>query len=193
GGIYASINTLQVPNDVYTLKVNDTVTGKSVTASTRMLSQVRFQSITPVIERSASDTSIYLDYVFNDFAGENWYAINIVKRDSGNNTGIDINSFFSAGLNVSTQTELLTDKAFPEITHSARLKLVNVQATDSIAVTISNVSEAYYDFLREQKRAEGLLSQITKEPINRSSNVIGGYGFFNAHFPDIQIFDLNDF
>lgn len=38
-----------------------------------------------------------------------------------------------------------------------------------------------------------LLTQITKEPLSLPTNVEGGLGFFNTHFPDLHFFDLNEF
>ena len=96
------------------------------------------------------------------------------------------------GLNVVTQTRLVSDQTFdgPEIRE--RFSLFEIGASDSIVVTVSNVSQSYYEYLQANERAQGILSQVTQEPINRPTNVNGGRGFFNAHFPDFRYFDLKE-
>lgn len=192
-GLYLSLNTLQIPNELYTLSVHDRETGKSITAHTEMKELVPFQAITPFIERSSLDTNIYLDFSFVDPVGSNWYAINIVKKGNASSPQLDINNYFSSGQNINTQTILLSDQTFSSSNYSDRVKVEGVNDRDSIAVAISNISQEYYEFLQAQERAEGLLSQLTQEPINRTTNVEGGYGFFNAHYPDLHLFDLEDY
>lgn len=192
-GLYLSLNTLQVPNELYTLSVHDRETGKSVTAQTEMKELVPFQTVTPHIERGALDTAIYLDFSFEDPSGSNWYAINIVKKGSPSSPSLDINNYFSSGQNINTQTILLSDQTFASTTYADRVAIEGVGSQDSIAVAISNISQPYFEFLQAQERSEGLFSQLTQEPINRTSNVEGGYGFFNAHYPDLHVFDLSDY
>lgn len=192
-GIYASINTLQFPNELYALHVYDSTTGKTVTSNTLMLPYIGFDSLVPIVDRTVGDTSIQLEYTITDPPGDNWYVINVVKQgDANSSAGIDINSFFSAGLNVITQTRLISDQEFSGETISEKFDLFEVNAEDSIVVTISNVSREYFDYLQASERAQGLLSSITQEPINRPTNVQDGLGFFNAHFPDIRYFDLKE-
>lgn len=192
-GVYASINTLQFPNEVYALQVYDSTTDQTVTSNTLMLPFVGFDTLRPIVDRTVGDTSIQLEYSITDPPGDNWYAINVVKQgDANSNAGIDINSFFSAGLNVITQTRLVSDKAFSGNTISEKFDLLEVNAEDSIVVTISNISREYFDYLQASERAQGLLSSITQEPINRPTNIRDGLGFFNAHFPDIRYFDLKE-
>lgn len=192
-GVYGSINTLQFPNETYTLTVYDSATDKTVTAQTPMLPFVGFDNLYPIVERLQDDTTISLNYTITDPPGDNFYVINVVRRDNDtSNVGIDLNSFFSVGLNVVTQTRLISDKSFETSTISEEFELFNISAEDSIVVTISNVSEDYFSYLEAQDRAQGLLSQVTQEPINRPTNVNGGLGFFNAHFPDFRYYDLNE-
>ncbi len=49
---------------------------------------------------------------------------------------------------------------------------------DSITVSISLVSEAYYRFLSVYRKSGSILAQLTAEPLNYPSNVRGGLGFF---------------
>ena len=66
-------------------------------------------------------------------------------------------------------------------------------ATDSVAIALSNISESYYEFLKKREKGGNVFTELTNEPINYPSNVKGGFGFFNTHFPDVEYFDLNEF
>ena len=194
-GIYASVNTLQEYFQTYTVFVHDSTTGMEVTASTEMLPQVSFDTIVPEVHRySSSDDRVKINYSFTDPNGDNWYAINIVKKNNDSSSaGFDVNNFFKIGANVTTQTILISDKTFEGPAYRDTVLVEEVTGSDSIVVTISNISQGYFQFLDAQSKSQGLLSSITQEPINRPSNVAGGYGYFNAHFPDIKYFDLNDY
>ena len=53
--------------------------------------------------------------------------------------------------------------------------------------------ESYYEFLKKREKGGNVFTELTNEPINYPSNVKGGFGFFNTHFPDVEYFDLNEF
>ncbi len=192
-GVYGSLTTLQIPNEYYTLTVFDSTNNETVTAQTQMLPFVPFDTLFPVIERTNSDTTIFLDYTLSDSPGDNFYVLSVIKRnDDTSGVGIDLNSFFGVGLNVVTQTRLISDKEFGGNTINERFRLFEIEPDDSVVVTLSNVSREYFDYLTAQARSQGLVSEITQEPINRPTNVNGGRGFFNAYFPDARVFDLTE-
>lgn len=192
-GIYASINTLQYDYGVYTLYAKDPSSGLEITAESNIHPKVDFDTVYPVITRTPGDTTIKVHFEFDDLTEKNWYAINYyVKRNTG--TGFDINRIFSVGSNkVLTELELLSDLTFENSHHIGETQLSGIHPTDTIAVSIANISEGYYQFLTAYKRAGGLFNQLTGEPVNYPSNVINGYGYFNTHYPDIRIFDLHHY
>lgn len=191
-GIYASLNTLQQNYGIYTLYAKDPATGLEISATSTLLPQVLFDTVYPVVTKNPGDTTIKIKFEFNDLPEKNWYVVNYyVKR---NGTGFDINSIFSAGSNkVLTQLNLLSDLTFDSAHYIGETQLTQVKPTDTIAVGIANISEGYFQFLTAYKRAGGLINQITGEPVNYPTNVINGHGYFNTHYPDVRIFDLNDF
>lgn len=193
-GVYASLWTLQFGGESYTLHVHDSLTGKEVSATTTMQPFIGFDTLYPVIEGDDEDNpSLYMDITLTDPPGRNWYAVNIVRRNDANqSSNIDLNQFFSGGQAAYTQVVLLSDQSFSGAQHRERILLdENFERDDSITVSISNVSEGYFKYLEAFQRSQGLLSSVTQEPINRPSNVEGGFGFFNAHYPDIRVFDLS--
>jgi hypothetical protein len=191
-GIYASINTLQYSYGTYSLYAKDPATGLEISAVSTLLPKVSFDTVYPAITRLPGDTSIKVKFEFNDLSEKNWYAINYYVKRHG--TGFDINSIFSVGSNkILTELELLSDLTFSDPHYVGETLLSGIGPTDTIAVSIANISEGYFQFLTAYKRAGGLFNQITGEPVNYSSNVINGHGYFNTHYPDVRIFDLHHY
>jgi hypothetical protein len=193
-GLYASLTVLQFNYGTYELYVRDSMTGLEATATSVLLPLVPFDTITPVVTKTPADTTVKAKYEFTDPADvPNWYVVNFfVKKNSSNSAGLDMYSYFNSG-NQNTFFELISDKTFNGTLYSAETELENVTASDTIAVTVSNISEGYFEFLTAFKRSGSLMNQLTGEPINYPTNVKGGYGYFNTHYPDVRIFDLNQY
>lgn len=191
-GVYISVETPQYINEEYELKVV-TQAGKTLTANSVMLPLVEFDEVLPNIERTADDTLVTVDFKITDLPGDNWYMLNFYTNGDGNQQGVDLNSFFNSGSNILKKTELISDAAFEGNIYEGTVELPDVSPTDSMVVTISNINETYFKFLEVRKTSSNFFTEITKEPISAPTNVEGGLGFFNTHFPDLEFFDLNDF
>jgi hypothetical protein len=191
-GLYASINTPQTINTAYTLRIiNDA--GEVVTANSNMLERIDFISIDPVVTRT-DDTLTEISYSFEDAPGTNYYMVNFYRKLNSSNNGVDYNSIFANGQNNLVSTELISDAAFDgTYTKTSTFNKFQMAESDTIAVTLSNISEEYFKFLDLRKRGGNLFSEVTREPISYPTNVENGYGFFNTHSPDIRILDLNQF
>ena len=190
-GLYASINTPQRINTLYNLKIiNDR--GEHLHASSVMLEKVDFITLTPEIVQG-EDTTVSISYAFEDLPGNNWYMVNYYRKGNQSN-GVDINSIFENGQNNLIRTELLSDATFNgTYTATSEFDRFEMSPNDTIAVTLSNISEDYFKYLDLRKRSGNLFSEITREPISYPTNVSNGYGFFNTHYPEIRIFDLNNY
>lgn len=193
-GLYISAQTPQYINENYSLKIV-TEDGEILTSESIMLPLVEFTEVTPVIERTEEDTIISVQYEITDLQERNWYVLNFytqgVESDSG--TGLDLNSFFDEEDNVLKATELISDEIIVDGLYKGEVILEDILVTDSLVVTLSNISEDYYKFLEVRKSAGSFFTELTKEPISSPTNINGGLGFFNTHYPDVHFFDLNDF
>ena len=190
-GLYASISTPQEANIIYDLKIqNDR--GEELTASAYMLPKINFDSSFPSIERSG-DTTVSIDFSFTDLPGSNWYMINFYRQGE-NLDGLDVNSVFKNGDNNLVRTEIVSDATFDGVyTNQSIFSSDEMSITDTIAVAVSNISEDYFKFLDLRKRGGNIFSELVSEPISYPTNIKNGYGFFNTHYPDIEIFDLNNY
>lgn len=188
-GIYISYNEAYQYNQEYELTI--TAGDKSVTSKTIMLPKVDFTNCLPQVDKFPTDTNVYVNLAFTDVPNEsNWYLINVYRKTGGSNP-LDGVNFFQNGTNSSLTTVLVSDKEF-DGTYSKQLKLENLYHNDSIAVTLSNINEQYFDYLKYRSTGGGnILTQLNLEPISYPTNIVDGYGFFNTHFPDIKLFDLS--
>jgi len=188
-GFYASFTPLQQAGDTYELIASHG--GDTVTATTKIQSLVNFTQVTPIIDKLPTDTIVHLQMDFDDELNvDNWYMINVYKKNESNKSTFDGVNFFDNGSNLLEETVLLTDKEFSG-SYSEKRKYDGLYHEDSVVVTLSNISEEYYNYLVLRASGGSLFNQLNLEPVNYPSNVNNGYGFFNAHFPDIEFFDLS--
>ena len=189
-GVYASVGTPTYVNEKYSLKIE--VEDKVLTSENTMLPVVEFAEATPVIEISDEDTLVQFDFKIIDEPGDNWYMLNFYARERTEG-GFDLNSFFQNDGNVLKRTELLSDEFFEDGEFEASIDLPNIAPTDSIAVTLSNINEDYFEYLQIRQSSSNFFTELTKEPVSLPTNIQGGLGFFNTHFPDLRLYDLNEF
>jgi len=194
-GVYGSFTTPLTEGTEYLLYAKDLTTGKEIYARNTILPSIPFQTILPEIERTADDTLIKLNLTFDDPIGQNWYMINVYATRQNEDTTLNLDAFLAGGNNAVLSTTLLSDQTFETdgAIQNISLDLPLALQSDTIAVTISNISETYFKYIDLRQRSGNIFSQITAEPINYPTNVEGGLGFFNTHFPDIEVFDLNLF
>ena len=190
-GLFVSLKELAMPGGAYNLKVVDYGLGKTITANSTMLQNVPLDTVIPTLNlEEEEDTSINLMISFIDPKEiENFYVLSVYSRNS-NTAVLDINMFFENGSNKLEYQELIKDRISDSDTIKRAFTLKNVKTSDSLMVSLSNISEGYYSFLKSRERSGSLLSEITNEPINYPTNINGGYGYFNTHNPSFRFFDL---
>ena len=95
-------------------------------------------------------------------------------------------------LNPRVFTRLVQDTAFNGQRFEEEFNVIfqNYTEGDSVLVTMSNISKAYFDYLWLRNESRYSLAGFASEPLNFPSNVQGGYGYFNLHIPDIRTFVL---
>lgn len=190
-GVYVSLEILQELYGEYSLWVKDSLTGQELSATTTLMPSVNFTKVEPDL-RHVVDTiyQVYLKYEFEDIADKvNYYLVGFYSPGQGG--GLPTGAFGIPN-NMNSGFELLTDANVVDGKISKEIFLPNANATDTVGITVANISRQYYDFLAAFKRAGGLFNQLTGEPITYPTNVVNGYGFFNAYFPDIWVLDLNE-
>ena len=172
--------------EIYELKVESPTLG-TVHATTTVQSRVKFKDIEAELVFTEFDDSLaQITYSIQDPVEPNWYMINVqeVEREDVSKNLLNPRAF----------TILLDDAEFNGSFYGDRFRVFprDYAPGDTIAVSLSNLSEEYFQFV--QQRLDNRLNfvEFLGEPVNYPSNVVGGRGFFNLYIPDFRIFILEE-
>lgn len=185
-GVYAGDSILFKKGATYDLYINSASLG-TATASTTLLDQIDFKETEiELLYDTYDDTLAYISYSLLDPPQKNWYMIS-VKEIQREELSEDI-------LNPPGYTLLFTDSGFIEESYSGQFVVYprNYLPGDTVAVSLSNISEEYYEFMKMRIDNRFSFIEFIGEPINYPSNVIGGRGYFNMYIPDIRTFILKE-
>ena len=168
----------------YELRVISESLGE-VTAKTTVKPMVTFDEIeADMYYTGFDDTLAQITYRLQDPDEKNWYMLNVqqVKR----------NEITDDLLNPGSFTRLLDDADFGESAFQETFRVFprDFVPGDTIAVSLSNISKEYYDFISLRVDNRFSFIEYLSEPVNYPSNVIGGKGFFNLYVPDVRFFVL---
>lgn len=181
-GLYGGISVPFRTGDRYALQVNSETLGE-VNATAQVLEQVNFKSIEVDLSFNGfDDTLVQVRYEAIDPPGKNQYMVNVQRFRSNDLLQNIINP--RAFMRLSTDEEFNgaafgeTFRAFPR----------NYTKGDTVAVSLSNISEEYYRFLKLRQDNRFSFVEFLGEPINYPSNVEGGLGHFNLFVPSVRFF-----
>ncbi len=216
-GIYYNANIPVIDNEVYGMYIYDTLIDNSVTSQATVLPSVIFDTVFVNISENQNDTSAVVHYTFTDLSGYNYYMINYYRenKDSSNQSIYNINpndplfqeladtlgyfDFFrllqlvsSIGTDVES-TILINEEDIESNIYSGTVEFYNISMHDTLVISISNISESYYNYLEYKEKSGSLYSQLLGEPINLPSNIDTGYGLFTAHKQYFKKLHLSDY
>jgi hypothetical protein len=180
GGLFIPFES----GEEYSLYIKSETLGE-VTAKTTVTSSVGFDGIDAELYLNGfEDTLAQITHAFVDPAGENWYMLNVQE--------VEREDLVENLLNPQAFTKLLDDKEFENQRYQETFRVFprDFSPGDTIAVSLSNVSKEYYDFLKIRIDNRFSFVEFLGEPVNYPSNVNGGKGFFNLYIPDVRIFVL---
>ena len=183
-GVYGGLIIPFQEGEEYELKVISESLGE-VSATTTVKPQVSFEDIKAELYYTGfDDTLAQITHQFKDPIGKNWYMLN-VQQIEGDEILEDL-------LNPNSFTRLLEDANFDGQDYSEIFRVVprDFSPGDTIAVSLSNISEDYYNFIKLRLDNRFSFVEYLGEPINYPSNIEGGKGFFNLYVPDIRLFVL---
>lgn len=190
-GFYASLTPVQQTNE--SLHLTATHGDETVTATTNFTSLIPFSNVQPIVDKTPTDTTVHIQMDFTDELNvDNWYMINVYKKNDANNSQIDGVNFFANGSNLLEETILLSDKEF-DGNYSEKKTFSGLHHEDSVVVTLSNISQEYFNYLSLRSDGGNVFNSLNLEPLNYPTNINNGYGFFNAHYPDVRFYDLGEF
>ena len=183
-GFYGGISIPFKEGEAYTLNVESSSLG-SVKATTRVLPQVKFEKIkAELYYNEFDDTLAEINYSIREPAGKNWYMINVQE--------VKLEDIIKNAINPRTFTKIYQADGDHESVFSEQFRVYprDYAPGDTIAVSISNISEEYHHFIQMRLDNRYSFLEFISEPINYPSNIEGGRGYFNLYLPDIRFFVL---
>jgi Domain of unknown function (DUF4249) len=183
-GFYGGISFSFREGERYELSVDSETMGR-VKATSNVLRQIDFEEAMAELSFNGfDDTLVRVTYKALDPIGKNQYMLN-VQRFRANEVLLDL-------INPRAFLKLLTDAGFEgkEFSESFRAFPRNYQPGDTVAVSLSNISEEYYRFLKLREDNRFGFVEFLGEPTNYPSNVEGGLGYFNLFVPSVRFFVL---
>ena len=181
-GSYGGITIPFVEGQTYTLHVNSAQFG-NVSATTVVKPRVEFQEIDAELYYNGyGDTLAQITYTFVDAPEKNLYMINVQE--------VELEDVIENLLNPRAFTLLIADDEFNGTSYSESFRVFprDYQPGDTIAVSLSNISEEYFDFMKLRIDNRYSFIELVSEPVNYPSNVVGGKGYFNLYVPDVRFF-----
>lgn len=183
-GVYGGLIIPFKAGQEYTLHVVSESLGE-VSATTTVKPLVTFDDIkAELVFNGFDDTLAQITYRLSDPVEKNWYMLNVQE--------IEREDLVENLLNPRAFTRLLTDDEFNGESHQETFRVFprDFIPGDTIAVSLSNISNAYYDFVELRLDNRFSFVEYISEPVNYPSNVVGGKGFFNLYIPDVKTFIL---
>jgi Domain of unknown function (DUF4249) len=180
-GIYVSGLTPLEAGVEYTLEASSPSTDP-ISATTTMHEQVAFNDVDAHLTYSGKDTLAEVNYSFRDPVGKNWYMIAVQRLRANQN--------FTENLNPRIFVKVMKDDEFEGNVKSENFTVPfrRFSVGDTVSVILANVSEQYYDYLKQTVDNRNSISAFVSDPLNYQSNVVNGYGYFNMHLQDTHLF-----
>lgn len=181
-GLYGGYDISFVDGVDYDLSVSSESLG-NVTASTTMMSQILFETAeAELYYNEFDDTLAYISYSFKDPAQQNYYMINVQE--------VEQEDLVENILNPRAYTLLFKDSTVNEQVYKNQFLAYprDYAPGDTIALSLSNITDEYYEFMKFRLDNRYSFLEFIGEPINYPSNVVGGRGFFNLYVPDVRTF-----
>jgi Domain of unknown function (DUF4249) len=182
-GFFVGFGTDLIAGDDYTLNALDYLTGKSISAATKVYAAVPVDTVTySLIDTSTVDLTVS----FVDPPGANWYAIHYYSQYAN---PLELDDPFVAD-NV-VETDVISDLELNSANVSINKTLEFIES-DTLFVSLNNISQEYYDYLSQRERGGTIYNQLVQEPINYVSNIQNGFGMFSLHFPSVKTVILEE-
>lgn len=187
GGLYLSLGLVQSEGGLFELEVHDTITGQAVYSETTMMSRVALEEIKLRNDEQEFFAITEVDLSWEDQDDDNYYLLNFYNRliVAGDTLPFALDS------NIKAETVLLSDLQLSQNGPTYTHQLFDWDS-DTVIVTLSNISKGYFNYLTARQRSGSGFSGAFGEPVTYPSNVLGGYGYFSAHFPSLQAGRLSD-
>lgn len=184
GGVYQGFGIPMVAGRECHLKVVSKSLGE-VSATAIVQAPIYFDTVKAEAYLTEYDESwAQITYTIKDPPSPNYYLINVQKARGKN--------FAENILKPDAYTRPVDDKTFndQEFSEMFRAMNKNFYRGDSIEVSLANVSEDYFNYVKLRLENHLELVEVFSEPMYYPTNIRGGRGFFNLHLTDVRVIEL---
>lgn len=181
-GVYGGVASGFEAGETYHLHVTSKSMG-TVYGKTTAKRQIEFESLkAELYYNEYNDTLAQISYAFHDPPEANWYMINVQE--------VEREDLFENILNPRAFTRIMPDEGFNGSIYNETFRVFprDYHPGDSIAVSLSNISEGYYRFMKLRIDNRFSFVEFVSEPVDYPSNIVGGKGHFNLYLPDLRFF-----
>lgn len=177
-GLYIGTGIPKILSEFYTLSFTNPFNNQPVEATSQLLPFVGFDTVSVSIEETPFDTLVNVSMRIDDEAGPNWYLVNV--QLFGEEYEIDDRPY----------TQLIEDSSFDGEIYEYEFPVIfrDYEEGDSVFVSMSNISEEYYNFLQLRSDQRFQFLGGLGEPVTYPSNIENGLGYFHLHVPDVRLF-----
>ena len=181
-GTYGGIIIPFEAGQIYDLDIRSAALGQ-VHATAEVKPRVAFEHAeAELLYNGYGDTLAQITYALADKEEKNWYMINVqeVEREDAIENLLNPRAF----------TLLLDDGEFNGKRYGEQFTVFprDYNPGDTVAISLSNISEEYYQFMKLRVDNRLSLVDFVSEPVDYPSNIIGGRGYFNLYVPDVRFF-----
>jgi len=181
-GAYGGVPISLKVGEEYLLNAISSELGQ-VYAKTEVKRTVEFENIEAELYYNGfNDTLAQITYSLSDGPERNFYMINVQE--------VEREDILENLLNPRAFTLLVPDASFNGHSHADQFRVFprDYAPGDTIAVSLSNISEDYFKFMQIRIDNRFSFVEFVSEPVNYPSNIVGGRGYFNLYIPDVRIF-----
>lgn len=187
-GLYATTFTNWVPGDSLFLTVTDSVSLERVTAKTKIMSNALIDSVHLLkTDSTRFFDSLYVKLIDPDIEETNYYVLHLYDFTSFIESQISNDSLFSTTNSPLLYEHNFSDARVDSLIQEFTFTIPSEIGNDTLLLSLSHIEEGYFRFLDARKRNADGASGLFNEPITFPGNVVNGYGYVSAHFPQFRI------
>jgi hypothetical protein len=184
GGVYQGFGIPMVAGTECHLKVISKSFGE-VRATAVVQAPIYFDIVKAEPYQNEHDDSwAQVTYTIQDPPVPNYYLLNVQKARQ--------KDFAKNILKPDAYTHPMDDKTFNDQQFSEMFRTMNKNfyPGDSLEVSLANVSEDYFNYVKLRLENHLELVEVFSEPVYYPTNIVGGRGFFNLHLTDVRVIVL---
>ncbi|MFZ6013664.1 MAG: DUF4249 domain-containing protein [Bacteroidota bacterium] len=184
GGVYHGIDIPMVAGRTCFLKVVSKSLGE-VSAIAVVQEPIYFDAVQAFAYLDDdNDSWAQVAYTIKDPPSPNYYLLS-VQKPRGKNFAKNI--LKSEAYTRPVDDKIFNDQEFSEIFLAMNK---NFYPGDSIEISLANVSEDYFNYVKLRMENHLELVEVFSEPVYYPTNIHGGRGFFNLHLTDVRVIVL---